>query len=300
MFALSLSWNTNKFKSVRKQIEEIARAGFKEVELNFSLTEKKVDQIQNLRRKGQIKITSCHNYCPIPCGLPVKKALPDCYSLSSLNEKNRRLAIKYTKRSIDTASKLKAKALILHTGRVDMPDASKQLMQLFAKGRKNCASFKDIKGLMRRQREKAKRPYLEKVYQSIKELSDYAECKNIKLGLENRIYYPEIPQLEEFAELLNQTGAFFWFDTGHAYIMQKLWSVKLDEYLKRYTHKLIGIHLHDVVGMQDHLAPGTGEFDFRILKPFIRRNTLMVIEAHAPATSKELMQGVRILNKTFN
>ncbi|MBU2541171.1 MAG: sugar phosphate isomerase/epimerase [Candidatus Omnitrophica bacterium] len=300
MFALSLSWNVNKFRSAKKQIDEIVKVGFKELELNFSLTEKRIRQIDRLRKEGMIRILSCHNFCPIPNCLSTKKALPDYYSISSLNEKKRRLALKYTKKSIETASQLKARALILHSGRVDMQDKSKQLMQLFAAGKGNSSAFKSIKNRMRILREKRKKPHLEKALTSIGELSNYAKKLNVKLGLENRIYYSEIPQLDEFDILLQNTNAFFWFDTGHARIMQKLWGIREKEYLKRYSSKFIGVHLHDVIGMQDHLAPGVGELNFKSLAPYIKRNTIKVIEAHAAASKEELGQSINFLNKIFS
>jgi sugar phosphate isomerase/epimerase len=297
MFALSLSWNSHKQQSIEKQIAQIAEAGFKAAELNFSLTERKVSQIDKLRKAGRIKIVSCHNFCPIPPGIPVKKALPDFYSLSSLNEKRRLLAVKYTKRSVDAAVALGAAVVVLHSGRVEIPDTSKQLMALFAQGKQYTAAFGRLAQAMRKQRGEKSKFYLEQALASIEEVAAYAQKRNIKIALENRIYYPEIPQLDEFELLLNKTMAFFWFDTGHACIMQKLWSINLSGYLKRYASKLVGIHLHDVNNMRDHLAPGTGEFDFSILKPYIKPATLKVIEAHAPATRLQLQNSVKFLEQ---
>lgn len=297
MFALSLSWNTQTHRGINQKIAQILRAGFKTVELNFSLTEKDIIQIDRLRRAGLINVVSCHNFCPIPPGISVKRALPDYYSLSSLKEKTRRLAVKYTKRSLDTACALKAKALVIHSGRVEIPDTSKQLMSLFAQGRASSIEFKNLANAMRREREKHKGAYLEQVALSIKELSQYSQKKGIKIGLENRIYYPEIPQLEELGPLLNNRNVYFWFDTGHAYIMQKLWSVPFIKYLRRYSQKIIGMHLHDIRLMRDHCAPGTGEFNFKILKPFISPQTIKVIEAHAPATPRQLTRSAAVLKK---
>lgn len=300
MLALSLSWNFNKYKDVKEQINEVIEAGFKAVELNFSLTKKQVSQIYKLSKKGLIKVLSCHNFCPIPPGIPIKKAMPDYYSLSSLIEERRRLAIKYTKNTINTAHLFGAKVVILHSGRVEIPDSSKQLMAFFAQGKNDSPEFKKLADGLFQERQAKKKPYLDKVFQSINEVCAYARKKGVKIALENRIYYPEIPQLDEFELLLNQTGAYFWFDTGHSFIMEKLWSVKLTDYLRRFSDKLVGLHLHDVKLMQDHLAPGKGEFNFSVLKPFIKRDTIKVIEAHAPASVRELKKSVEILNETLN
>ncbi len=300
MFALSLSWNSSKFRSTEKQIQEVRNAGFSDVELNFSLTENNVKAIESLKRKGLISVTSCHNYCPIPSGLSVKVALPDYYSLSSLKEKNRLLAVKATKRTIDTAAGLGASAIVVHSGRVEIPDASKKLMRLFSEGKAASPEFRRLADGMREMREENKRPYLDSVITSLREVSSYALIKGIKVGLENRIYYPEIPHLDEFGLLLDIPGIFFWFDTGHAHVIEKLWSIKSGEYLKRYSSKLIGMHLHDCLGVRDHLAPGTGEIDYSFLRPYAKPGIIKVIEAHQPATAQELRQSVIKLERIFN
>lgn len=300
MFALSLSWNCAKHRSAEKLIKEVIKAGFSAVELNFSLTEKQVKDIYSLKKSGLICVTSCHNYCPIPPGLPVARALPDYYSLSSLIEKNRLMAVKYTKRTIDTAALMKASAVVIHSGRVQVPDFSKQLMRLFSDGKSKSAAFSKLSDSMRSQREENRKPYLENAIASIKELSAYALKNGVKLGLENRIYYPEIPALDEFEEFLKIPGVYLWFDTGHAYVNEKLWSIDSREYLKRYSSKLVGMHLHDCLGVRDHLAPGAGEIDFSSFKAYTRPDTIKVIEAHSPATAEALTRSISKLERIFN
>ncbi|NIS46468.1 MAG: hypothetical protein GWN76_11420, partial [candidate division Zixibacteria bacterium] len=41
---------------------------------------------------------------------------------------------------------------------------------------------------------------------------------------------------------------------------------------------LIGVHLHDAIGLDDHIPPGSGEIDFAALKPFLKADTIKVIE----------------------
>lgn len=300
MFALSLSWNCAKHRSAEKLIKEVIKAGFSAVELNFSLTEKQVREIYSLKKSGLISITSCHNYCPIPPGLSVARALPDYYSLSSLIEKNRLLAVKYTKRTIDTAAQMQASAVVIHSGRVQIPDSSKQLMRMFSAGKNKSAAFLKLSAAMCSQRQENSKPYLERAIESIKELSVYAIKKGVKIGLENRIYYPEIPALDEFEEFLKIPGVFLWFDTGHAYVNEKLWSIDSSDYLKRYSSKLVGMHLHDCLGVRDHLAPGAGEIDFNSFKSYARPDTIKVIEAHSPATAAELTRSISKLERIFN
>ncbi len=49
-----------------------------------------------------------------------------------------------------------------------------------------------------------------------------------------------------------------WHDTGHAETPALLGLTPLVEWLQANGSRLIGLHLHDVIGMESHYAPGTG------------------------------------------
>jgi hypothetical protein len=63
---------------------------------------------------------------------------------------------------------------------------------------------------------------------------------------------------------------------------------------------MIGIHLHDVSGTEDHKAPTKGELDFMMFKPYINKDTLKVIEAHHPAEAGDLLDGKKYLETIYN
>ncbi|MDD5618396.1 MAG: TIM barrel protein, partial [Candidatus Omnitrophica bacterium] len=177
MFALSTSWNKYSYNSGKKIIEEIRGLGFECVELCFSHTQKNLKEIQ----KTGIRVSSLHNFCPIPDGLPRKKALPDCFSLASPNIKERKKAIEFTKRTILFANKFKAKAVVLHTGRVEIPDYTKKLIRLLQNKQKG---FKSLKESVIEERNLHKRKFLDNIFLSIKELSGFAYNNGILLGIE--------------------------------------------------------------------------------------------------------------------
>ena len=132
-FAFSTSWNAFRHRLGRNIIKEVSQLGFKNLELSFNLTPLLLKDIAAEISNQGIKVRSLHNYCPIPEGLSRKVALPDCFSLASLDEKERHVALEYTKRSIDTALQLQAEALVLHCGRVEMPDLTREMCILYTK-----------------------------------------------------------------------------------------------------------------------------------------------------------------------
>ena len=132
---ISSSWNAFRYTDGKSIVKEIKKLGFNEIECSFNLTKKIVEEIEEQTASGLIKVRSLHNYCPIPAELSRQVALPDYYSVSSIDESQRQQAVKNTKNTIDTAVRLNAQAVVLHAGRVELPDRTKDLIAYYNNGR---------------------------------------------------------------------------------------------------------------------------------------------------------------------
>lgn len=296
---LSTAWNAFRHEHGAPLIFEIKSLGFQKVELSFNLTPGMVEAIAGLSKTHEIEVASVHNFCPIPEGLKREEALPDYFSLASCDETQRHTAISYTKRSIDTAAALGATAVVLHSGRVEIPDRTAELIHLYDTQGKDAQGFLKLRDSIRQERKLHSGAFFEKALISLDELNRYAEKRDISLGIETRYYYREIPSFEELGIILEKfshSRIYYWHDTGHAEIREQLGFNRHREYLEAYHSRLIGVHLHDTSGFRDHLAPLKGELDFNWMLPYINNDAVIkIIEAHHPATAQDLVDCKRAL-----
>jgi len=300
--SISTSWNASRVKNAKELIFEIKELKFSQVELSFNLSRVMLRQIKIFARKMGIKVSSVHNFCPVPAGVARLKALPDYYSMSSLDEKIRKKAVAAAKISIDTAKELSAKAVVLHCGRVEIADQTRKLIALYTSGKKNTKEFKLLKACALKERAVLAKPYFAQTLKSLEELNGYARKKNILLGIETRFYIREIPSFREIGLILKKfpdSNIFYWHDTGHAQLMQNLGIARHIGFLKSYSNRILGVHLHNIIGCTDHQAPLKGELDFKRLLPYLKKATLKVIEAHHQASGQDLIEGKSYLEKLF-
>jgi hypothetical protein len=87
--------------------------------------------------------------------------------------------------------------------------------------------------------------------------------------MENRFHDSDIPLPDEFDAFFRlglRQGVGYWHDVGHAQLLAHLGCWAHEEWLGRFTGRMIGIHLHDMVGVSDHcksIVCRTAEFGWR-------------------------------------
>jgi sugar phosphate isomerase/epimerase len=235
--------------------------------------------------------------CPLPDGLDPAKASPDHFSLSSTDGSERSMAVKAAFVTIDCAARLGAAAVVLHAGRVEIMDRTRQLAGMST----DPGAAKAVRDMMIKERAGKAAPHIESVLRSIDEIIPYAKKAGIAIGLENRYYYREIPTVDEFEAIFARFGRediYYWHDVGHAEVFERLGLARHEDLLSRFAGRLLGVHLHDIIGnISDHHAPGSGTFDFSMIKRYVRPDTIKVIEAHDQASGTDISNAVSVLSR---
>ncbi len=294
--SLSSMWGMKNFAVFGDFLQAAARLGFAKVELNHQVS---AGMLAGLNLDGY-KISSIHEPCPavIPANELKKRDL----LISSPDEEHRRQGIDHVIRSIDLAGRLRCEAVVVHCGQIQADTGlESQLRTLFENGEDGSVGYTEMQDLFSCQRASLVGPYMEAVKKSLVALLEVAGRFHIRLGLENRFHFFDLPTLAEMAELLELAGPDrlgFVYDVGHAEVQERLFALPRRLWLDRFAGRLIGVHLHDVVGLHDHRAPGLGQVDFRELAAFMPSDVFRTIEITSSNTPDQIEAGMKILVDT--
>ena len=275
-------------------LEEIRALGFEHAELSHGIRISLLGGILDAVDAGIIKISSVHNFCPLPIG--IDRPAPNIFQFSSDNPRERENAYRHTLKTIETAARLKAPIVVLHMGSVDMKDYTEKLVALTAAGKRDTPKFQKLCDEASRKREDKKERYVNAAYEMLRRLIPAAEKHGVMLGIENREAIEEIPfesDMELFLREFDSPAVRYWHDTGHAQIKENLGFIGHAMHLESFTERLAGFHIHDVeYPGRDHQAPGTGCVDFKALQPFVRPEHIKVFEFSPSLETPQAMAGV--------
>ena len=168
----------------RAMLNEIRELGFEYAELGHGIRLSLVEGIQKAVAAGEIKISSLHNFCPLPVG--VIHPAPDYYKPSSVKGDERERAVRHTLRTIEFAATVGAPAVVLHLGEVRMRKYTEKLMKLFIKGRAATPKFERVRTKAITKRIDKREKYFDQVLRSLDEIVPKARELKIKLGFETR------------------------------------------------------------------------------------------------------------------
>jgi len=302
MLSISTCWNSSRHTDGAAMLEELLEFGFDRIELGHGIRLSLMQGIQAMREKGRVEFSSLHNFCPLP--VEILTPSPDCLQFTSHREAERDRAVRQTLQTINFAERLGAPNVILHCGRVVMPPVTAQLIEMASSGHHLSPEYARLKTRAVQRREQIAPKYIARLKDCLARIVDHAAAKGIRLGLESRQAYEEIPSEREFDDLLATYPAptvGYWHDIGHVQIRHNLGFVDHAEWLSKVGPRLIGCHLHDVAWPgRDHQAPFTGgSVDYQKLIPLLPKGTLFVWEMSPRRSHEEIADSFQRWKETF-
>ncbi len=301
MLSISTSWMDSD-ADIKEWLAQVKGLGFDAVELSYKVTDDQLRDAEAVLGNLQLKVSSIHNFCPTPDDESSDRHLSNYYRLSSLDEHERRQAVKWTNIAVDTAQRVGAGVVVIHAGTLDFEDErSPKLFDLYVNGQRDSEAFSEERERILTLREEKKGPYIEALEKSLRDVMAYSQTKNIIIGLETRFYPIEIPNFEEIGYFLNiygKKGMGYWHDVGHAEMNDLLGIRSHEEFLKTYKDHLIGVHLHGIRGRRDHLAPFEGDMQLSKFLPYFGWNILKVVESKPFASADLIKEAVAKLQNS--
>lgn len=280
-------------------LQEMAGLGFDYVELSHGIRITLVPGILRGVEEGVVKVSSTHNFCPLPTG--VVQAAPNLFQPSASEHREHDQWLRHTKRSIDFAAQVKAQVLVCHLGSVSFfwfnpARALGKYLDLHAEAGRD-PNDKAYAALLQKSLTKLRKrmpPFWAQVKASIGEVLEHAKQKGVKLGFENRERFEELPIDADYQEFVgsypSDAPIGYWHDTGHADIKEGMGLLRHREHLQKMASRTIGFHLHDVNAKgDDHQPIGSGHIDFKMVSEFWRREHLLTLEFSPRLTVEDVL-----------
>lgn len=268
-------------------LKEIADLGFGYAELSHGVRIVLVPGILRAIEQGVIKISSTHNFCPLPTG--VTQAAPNLFQPSALEEKEHDQWLRHTKRTLDFSAQVGARVMVTHLGSAPfwwLNPVNK--LKRYLRTHPDTDVWEDARyrKLVEKARAKLRAhmpQYWAQTKASLEEIREYALGKGVGIGCENREKFEELPMDDGFDELFagftQPTPCGYWHDTGHAALKEKMGLLRHNEHLRTNAPRALGFHLHDVSQEEkDHQAIGDGQIDFKMISSYWRPEHLLTLE----------------------
>jgi sugar phosphate isomerase/epimerase len=293
---LSTAWN-GPGSNPDHLLEQHRALGFRRLEAYAHFTLDALRALAARARDLDMHIGSLHGPCPVPTG-PNGYSMPVGDWLASTNATERLRSVDALKGTVDAAAEVGARAVVVHLGNSGVTSRQASLFDTIARHGRLSPEHVALRDSAWREREAAKGPHLAAALESIRAIGEHAVGTGVRLGVECRDGYHEIPSLDEFADVLAATEGLpvgYWHDAGHGAKLDHLGFLSHEDFLRRYGERLVGMHIHDTRNGRDHLAPGQGSTDFSMLGGYLKPDTVRTLELNRVVTAAEITQALDLL-----
>ena len=297
-FSLSTCWNGGRHSSnPAALLDEHERLGFRRLEAYNMHTPTQLAELATLARERGFEVTSLHAPCPIAVNEQGFRARWGDW-LASTNPADRQHAVDTVKRTIDAANEHGARGIVIHLGTTAAPSRHHVLVNATSGEGRNGPAHLQLVEQSIRERAASAQAHLEAALLSIRALGEHAVGSSVRLGVEARDQYQEVPSLDEMGAVLDACEGLpvgYWHDAGHGAKLEYFGFLEHEEYLRRYADRMIGMHVHDTQGARDHRAPGQGGTDFTMLAKYVRPDTILTLELHPDVLAEHIGPGAEWL-----
>lgn len=300
-FALSTMWAMQpRFEQhIDAFVERAAALGFDAVEVNGSMDA----QMAGVILAGRVlPVASVH--APAPLEQHPTAGWNRDLNLAAIDEAERDLAVRYHQRSIDLAAEAGASHVVVHLGHVGHPggarmlDGERRLRELWPMRDLIAEEYERQVVTTLRERAQFAPRHIEPARRSLAALAEYAAPRGITLGIESRLLFHEFPLPQEAADLLAEHDPAvvgYWHDAGHVEVHHRLGLTDRGAWFDLLGERIVGVHLHDVRGILDHRAPGTGDVDFGWLAARIPASAARTFEVDQHEPDDDLAAAIGVL-----
>lgn len=279
-------------------VQEMTALGFDHIELSHGVRISLIPGILKAVQEGVVRISSVHNFCPLPTGITA--AAPNLFMPSAADSRERDQWLRHTKRTIDFAAQVGARVVVLHLGQAEFFFLSPgKKIRAFARKHPDADPAKDeayraVLGAALARMRTRMTPYWARTKACIESILAHAAERGVKLGIENREKFEELPIDSDFPEYLKTMSvpgvAGYWHDTGHAHIKQQMGLIDHAQQLEVNAATTLGFHLHDTdESGRDHQPLGRGKIDFEMVSRFWKPEHLLILEFSPRLTPGEIV-----------
>lgn len=328
IIALSTSFFHGKISDAYEMLQKAAEMGFKYVELGHTTSVSMVDGIEKAVGDGIIKVSSLHNFCPIPPF--ATPPAPNFYSPATASKRESAQWLRHTKNTVSFAERVGASRIVTHAGELSYFWGSPkfklgaefaELLELKAEiaehpeeGEKDALKerLKRLEELYRRdiadfikKSERKSRKAHDRIFKNLEEINGDLSEKKLLLGVENRDGYCELPFDTKFADFAKRacelSNVRAWIDIGHVAVKSLRGVINFEKFVEEAAPHICGWHLHDCTAeSKDHKALGLGFINFDFVKKYFDvENHVFTLELSPKVRTREAVDSRLKLEDMF-
>lgn len=243
--------------------------------------------------KFGVRIVNIKNGCLEPRTAP-RRAVEE---LASLDEGRRARAVRSTLDHVAFAKALNCKILSLSGAFAEAPgidERCRHLEGLVDRGGAAGELLEELRLLSNKNRER----HLERYCRSLHEITRANTELVFTIPPSARPH--ELLTTGAIGDVLSDvkaTNLSVWFDVGRARSGECVGAEPSVEILSKLASKIVGFDIHDCRGIREHIIPGEGEVDWKMIKDHIPRAAVRVIDLEAGAGAASIAEASRALQK---